>query len=155
MLVLAPASLADAVSAWNLLATRCIAFIISSLLTMRTPGCSWAVAERYGSPLLSTSAARCGSTRCDRIPVSCSRIGGEQAPPQADARPQGCPPAALSVGRRGALELGASALLLALAPPLPSSAASSNWAPAVIRPELAPDQRLYDAADPQVRGWTD
>lgn len=55
------------------------------------------------------------------------------------------------MGRRWALELGASALLLALAPPLPSSAASSEWAPAVIRPELAPDQRLYDPTDPQLR----
>lgn len=119
---------------------------------MQAPRCSWALAaERHSSPLLSASTARCGPSRCDRKPLTCSVTGEQQAPLQADSSRRGCPPAALCVGRRWALELGASALLLALAPPLPSSAASSEWAPAVIRPELAPDQRLYDPTDPQVR----
>lgn len=138
----------------NLVATQGIALISASVIPMRVSGCSRAVATRHGSsPLPSASAALFVPSRCDRTTI-CSTSGGQQAPPQADARRRGSPPSALSVGRRQAFELGASALLLALLPPLPSSAASSDWAPAVIRPELAPDQRLYDAADPQVRCLT-
>ena len=68
-------------------------------------------------------------------------------------------PVAASASRRAALGLGASALLLALQQ-TPGGAWAASAAAAVagdllpaaaIRLELAPDQALYDAADPQLR----
>jgi hypothetical protein len=60
----------------------------------------------------------------------------------------------LLVARRAALGLGASALLLSLWPTSGSAVAATDATellPASIQLALTPDQRLYDASDPQLR----
>lgn len=93
-------------------------------------------------------------SRCPphRYQVSPSATAGEQLPLAAhqQAPPLGGRQDALP--RRTALCLAASALLLAVQPSQPSRAATATDLPlASIQPQLAPDQSLYDAADPTLR----
>lgn len=113
--------------------------------------------EAHRAPAMPTSLSRLqparapAVTRCTAMPAAHARDAQEFGLAQQQWRDQEAP---LALGRRAVMGLGTSALLLVLSPPLRSRAAlapSSDWVPANIQPGLAPNQALYNPADPQVR----
>lgn len=125
---------------------RCVG---SKMQPLSSAACS--LQQRLPQAACPASERPCKRARTTWATAQCQMPARSPAPPAAAA--EAAPAAA---GRRAVLGLGASALLLALQPQLPSRAAApaADLAPVTIRTELTPDWSLYDAMDPQVSGNT-